>query len=106
MLFCFLLVMRFQLGFSSPRGTVGCATFPFRDGFRLFVSPSATMAVRGRVSTLASLVKSLHFPSIVFLRLSPPATLAVRGRVLTVVLLYLSACVFLQLLSFAFFLAP
>ena len=33
------LSMRFQLGTSRPRGTVGCATFPFRVGFRLFVSP-------------------------------------------------------------------
>ena len=29
--------MRFQLGTSPPRGTVRCATFPFRVGFRFFV---------------------------------------------------------------------
>ena len=31
--------MRFQLGTPPPRGTLGCATFLFRLGFRLFVSP-------------------------------------------------------------------
>ena len=31
--------MRFRLGISPPRGTVGCATFPFRVGFRLLSRP-------------------------------------------------------------------
>ena len=31
--------MRFRLGTSPPRGTVGCATFPFRVGFRLLSRP-------------------------------------------------------------------
>ena len=56
MLFCLLFVMRFQLGTSAPRGNVGCATFPFRAGVRLLVSPPATLAVRGRILTLVSLV--------------------------------------------------
>ena len=84
--------MRFQLGTSPPRGTVGGATFPFRVGFRLFVSPPATMAVRGRVLTLVSLVIAPAFP---FNRRSSsctslPATLAVRGRFLTVVRLIIA----------------
>ena len=37
--FSLLPGIRFQLGASPPRGTVGCATFPFCVGFRLFVSP-------------------------------------------------------------------
>ena len=31
--------MRFWLGTSPPRGTVGCATFPFRVVFRLLSRP-------------------------------------------------------------------
>ena len=31
--------MRFRLGTSRPRGTVGCATFPFRVGFRVLSRP-------------------------------------------------------------------
>ena len=68
-----------------PRGTVGCTTFPFRVGFRRFVSP-ITLAVRGRVLSLVSLAIA---PAFSFNRLSssrpPPATLAVRGRFLRVV---------------------
>ena len=36
---CFLSAMRFWLGTPPPRGTVGCATFPFRVGFRLLSRP-------------------------------------------------------------------
>ena len=36
---CFLSAMRFWLGTSPPRGTVGCATFPFCVGFRLLSRP-------------------------------------------------------------------
>ena len=60
-------LMCFQLGTSPPRGTVGCATFPFRVGFRLFVSLPATMAVRVRVLTLVSLTIA---PAFSFNRLS------------------------------------
>ena len=35
----FSLYMRFQLGASPAGGTVTCAIFPFRVGFRLFVCP-------------------------------------------------------------------
>ena len=31
--------MRFQLGTSPPRGTIGYATFPFRVGFHLSSRP-------------------------------------------------------------------
>ena len=51
----------------------------------LFVSSPATLAVRGRVSTLVSLVIAL---AVSFNHLSPsrpPATLAARGRVSTMV---------------------
>ena len=34
--------MRFRLGTSPPRGTVGCATFPFCVGFRLWSRPPRT----------------------------------------------------------------
>ena len=46
-LFCFIFfvmhvtlfsVVRFQLGTSPPPGTAGCATFPFRVGFRVSLS--------------------------------------------------------------------
>ena len=82
-------VVRFQLliGTFPPRGTAGCATFPFRVSFHLSSSrPPATLAVCGRVSTLVSLIIA---PAFSFNRLSssrpPPATLAVRGRFLRVV---------------------
>ena len=118
MLFCFLFDMRYQLGTSPPRGTVGCATFPFRFGFRLFVSPPRHDVACGRVSMLVSLVLApvFSFTSPFFVSppghadgtwegfdgglschsafLSrPPATLAVRGRFLTGGLPYYSVCV-------------
>ena len=94
------------------RGTVGCATFPFRIGFRLFVSPPRHDGACGRVLMLVSLVLapvfSFNSPFFVspprhtdgtregfdggclaiapFLS-RPPATLAVRGRFLRVVCL-------------------
>ena len=92
MSFCLLFVMRFQLGTSPPRGTVSCATFPFRVGFRLSSSrPPATLAVCGRVLTSVSLIISPAFSLNLLLRLALPATLAVRGRFLTVVCLIIAA---------------
>ena len=86
--------MRFQLPgyeFSDrhsppPHGTVGRATCPFRVGFRLFVSPPASMVACARVLMLVSLVLApvLSFNS-PFSVSPPPATLAVRGRFFTVV---------------------
>ena len=66
--------MRFQLGTSPARGTVGCATFPFCVGFRLYSSRPSRHA-------------------------GGPREVFDGG------LPYHSACVFLQLLFFAFFLA-
>ena len=51
-----LFVMRFQLGTSPPRGTVGCATFLFRVGFRLPSPQPRHAAVRGRVFTAVCLI--------------------------------------------------
>ena len=105
MLFRFLFVMRFQLGTPAPRGTVSCATFPFRVGFRRFVSPPATMAVRGRVFTLVSRVVA---PVFSFSRISlsrPPRHAGDPWEGFDAGLPYHSACVFLRLLFFAFSLA-
>ena len=83
-----LCVMHFQLGTPPPRRTVGSATSPVRVRFPLSSSraPPATLAVRGRVLALVSLIIA---PAFSFNRLSssrpPPATLAVRGRFLRVV---------------------
>ena len=97
--FCFILFVMHVILYSlcyafsarhfPPRGTVGCATFPFRVGFRLFVSPPVTMAACGRVlATLVSLViaPAFSFNSPFFVS-PPPATLAVPRRFLTVVCL-------------------
>ena len=74
-----------------PLAGLGCATFPFRVGFRLFVSPPATMTACGRVLTLVSFVvaPAFSFSSLFFVS-PPPATLAVRGRFLTVVCLIIA----------------
>ena len=70
--FVFSFDMRFRLGTSPPRGTVVCATFPFRVGFRLLSRPRATMIPCGRGLTLVSFiftpVFSLNSPFLV----SPP----------------------------------
>ena len=106
MFFCLLFVIRFQLGTSSPRGTVGCATFPFRVGFRLSSSDRpGTLALRGRVLTLVSLI---IVPAFSFNRLSssrPPRHADGTREVFDCGLPYHTACAFLQLLFFAFFLA-
>ena len=47
--------MRFRLGTSPPRETVGCATFPFRVGFASCLAPPATMVACGRVLTVVGL---------------------------------------------------
>ena len=53
----FSLCNAFSARHSPPRrGTVGCATFTFRVGFRLLSRPPATMVAFGRVSILVSLV--------------------------------------------------
>ena len=104
MLRCFLFAMRFQLGTSPPRGTVGCATIPFRVVSRLFVSPSAALAVRGRVLTLVSLIIA---PALYFNRISSSRPLHHAGDLregFADGLPYNGACIFRQLRFFAFFL--
>ena len=102
--FCFILFIMHVILYSlcyafsarhfPPRGTVGCATFPFRVGFRLFVSPPVTMAACGRVlATLVSLViaPAFSFNSPFFVSPPPPATLTVRGKFFYCGLIYPSA---------------
>ena len=88
-----------------PRGTVGCATFPFRVGFRLFVSPPVTMAACGRVlATLVSLViaPAFSFNSPFFV--SPPHHAGGTREFFYDGLPYYSVCVSCTYF-FAFFLA-
>ena len=104
-LVCLLFVIRFQLGTSPPRGTAGCPTFPFRVGFRRFISPTATLAVHGRVLTLVSLITA---PAFSFNRLSsslPPRHAGGSRKGFDGGFPCHSAWVFLQLLFFRFFLA-
>ena len=69
----FLCAMRFRLGTSAPRGTVGCATFSFRVSFRLLSrSPRSDGSLRE--------VSDFGFPCLLqfaFLRLAPPRHAAV-----------------------------
>ena len=89
----------------TPSRDAGCSTFPSRVGFHLSLSrPPATLAVRGRVLTLVSLIMA---PAFSFDHLSPsrpPARMAVRGRVLMVVYLTVAPA-FPFNCFFAFFLA-
>ena len=72
--------------FPPPSWDCGSCHLSISCGFRLFVSPPATMVACGRVLMLVSLVLApvFSFNSPCFIS-PPPATLAVRGRVLTVV---------------------
>ena len=100
----FLSAMRFQLGTPPPRRTVGSATSPVRVRFPLSSSraPPATLAVRGRVLALVSLIIA---PAFSFNRLSssrpPPPRWRSTGGVWRW-FAYHTACVLLQLLFFAF----
>ena len=112
--YLFLFAVGFQLGTFPPRGTVGYATFPFRVGFRLFMSSPGPDGSLLEVFTLISLVVWLAFSfnssffvsppprqaggsrevfrgglpyHSAFFVSPPPATPAVRGRLLTVVCL-------------------
>ena len=78
--------MRFRLGTSPPRGTVGCATFPFRVGFRLLSRPPChdDSLPEGFDFGFPCLLACVLL-QFAFLRLAPPATPTIRGRVLTVV---------------------
>ena len=78
--------MRFQLGTSPPRRTVGCAMFPFRVDFRLFHRrPRHDGRVREGFDFGFPCFRAYALLQFTFLRLAPPATLTIRGRVLTVV---------------------
>ena len=78
--------MRFRLGTSPPHGTVGCATFPFRVGFRLLSRPLRhDDSVREGVDFGFLCLRACALLQFAFLRLALPATLTIRGRVLTVV---------------------
>ena len=62
--FFVLFVMHFSARhFPLPRGAIGRVTFPFRVVFLpFFVSPSpATLAVRGKLLTVVSLIIALAF---------------------------------------------
>ena len=121
-----LLICVFGWAPPPPRGTVGCATFPFCVGFRLLSAPPATMVACGRVLTLGSLVFApvFYFNSPLFvspprhaddardrydggwschsaLFVSPPATPAVRGRFWRMVCLLIVSA-FPSITSFAF----
>ena len=52
----FVFYLCFRLGTSPPRGTAGCATFPFRVGFRLLSRLPATIVAYERVLMLVSVV--------------------------------------------------
>ena len=80
--------MHFRLGTYPPRGAVGCATFPFRVGFRLLSRPSRhDGSVREGFDFDFPCLRACVLLQFAFLRLAPPATLTVRGKVLTVVCL-------------------
>ena len=73
--------MRFRLGTSPPRGTVGCATFPFRVGFRLLSRPPRhDGSLREGFDFGFPCLRACVLLQFAFLRIAPTATLAVRGR--------------------------
>ena len=106
MVFCLLLVERFRLGTAPPRGTAGCATFPFRGSFRLCSSRPPRHA--GGLREGFDAVFPYHVAG-VFLQspffVSPPRHAGGPREFFYGGLPYHGACVFLQLLFFAFFLA-
>ena len=68
-----VFVMRVQLGTSPPRGTVGCATFPFRVSFRLSVSPPRhDGGLQGGVDVGFLCHNACVLLQFAFLRLTPP----------------------------------
>ena len=78
--------MRFRLGISPPRGTVGCATFPFRVGFRLLSRPTRhDGSLREGFDFGFPCLRASVLLQFAFLGLAPPATPTIRGRVLTFV---------------------
>ena len=85
-MFSFSFDMRFRLGTSPPRGTVGCATFPFWVGLRLLSRPPRhDGSLREGFDFGFPCLRACVLLQFAFLRLAPPATPTIRGRVLTVV---------------------
>ena len=65
--------MCFRLGTSPPRGTVGCATFPFRVGFRLFSrSPRHDGSLPEGFDFGFPCLRACVLLQFAFLRLAPP----------------------------------
>ena len=78
--------MRFRLGTSPPRGTVGCPTFPFWVVFRLLALPLRhDGSVREGFDFGFPCLRACVLLQFAFLRLVPSATPTIRWRVLTVV---------------------
>ena len=79
--------MRFRLGTSLPRGTVGCATFPFRVGFRLLSRPPPGHdgSLREGFDFCFLYLRACVLLQFALLRLAPHATPTARGRILTVI---------------------
>ena len=102
-----LCVMHFQLGTPPPRRTVGSATSPVRVRFPLSSSraPPATLAVRGRVLALVSLIiaPAFSFGRRSSSRRSPLSDLVIRGRVLGVVFLIIAPVFSFNYFSSRFF---
>ena len=84
--FVFFFDERFRLGTSPPRGTVGCATFPFCVGFRLLSRrPRHDGSLRESFDFGFPCLRACVFLQFAFLRLASPAAPTIRGRDLTVV---------------------
>ena len=76
----------FRLGTFPPRGTVGCATFPFRVGFGLLSRPPRhDGSLREGFDFGFPCLRACVILQFAFFRLAPQATPTKRGRVLTVV---------------------
>ena len=71
--FVFFFDMRFRLGTPPPRGTVGCATFLFRVGFRLLSrSPRRDDSLREGFDFGFPCLRACVLLQFAFIRLAPP----------------------------------
>ena len=83
--------MCFRLGTSPPRGTVGCATFPFRVGFRLFSrSPRHDGSLPEGFDFGFPCLSACVLLQFAFFVSPPHPTLTVRGRSWAVVCLIIA----------------
>ena len=72
---------------------MGCATFPFRVGFRLLSRPPRhDGSLQEGVDFGFPCLRAGVLLQFAFLRFAPPATPTIRGRVLTVVGLAIAPC--------------